>query len=167
MVRFTCMQVAAFLRAQSDQLDKAQLGELLGHHEDFAIAVMHGWIDSEPSMAGQAIDQSLRRLLGGFRLPGEAQKIDRIMEKFAEVRFLYFFGSAFCRRCGSCVGGCWLGSGCLGRRRRLATSWKSSQRCALGPCLCYVCPRDRGFYELVCELVCNWWLPGEVQLITA
>jgi hypothetical protein len=26
-----------------------------------------------------------RRLLGGFRLPGEAQKIDRIMEKFAEV----------------------------------------------------------------------------------
>jgi hypothetical protein len=24
-------------------------------------------------------------LLGGFRLPGEAQKIDRIMEKFAEV----------------------------------------------------------------------------------
>ncbi|WIA18888.1 hypothetical protein OEZ85_003561 [Tetradesmus obliquus] len=76
--------VAAFLRAQSDQLDKAQLGELLGHHEDFAIAVMHGWIDSEPSMAGQAIDQSLRRLLGGFRLPGEAQKIDRIMEKFAE-----------------------------------------------------------------------------------
>ncbi|WIA39187.1 hypothetical protein OEZ86_005312 [Tetradesmus obliquus] len=76
--------VAAFLRAQSDQLDKAQLGELLGHHEEFAIAVMHGWIDSEPSMAGQAIDQSLRRLLGGFRLPGEAQKIDRIMEKFAE-----------------------------------------------------------------------------------
>jgi hypothetical protein len=29
----------------------------------------------------------LRRLLGGFRLPGEAQKIDRIMEKFAEVRW--------------------------------------------------------------------------------
>jgi Sec7-like guanine-nucleotide exchange factor len=79
--------VAVFLRAQADQLDKAQLGELLGHHEDFAIAVMHAWVDSEPSMAGQAIDQSLRRLLGGFRLPGEAQKIDRIMEKFAEVCF--------------------------------------------------------------------------------
>ncbi|KAF6256772.1 hypothetical protein COO60DRAFT_1627056 [Scenedesmus sp. NREL 46B-D3] len=76
--------VAAFLRTQADQLDKAQLGELLGHHEDFAVAVMHAWVDGEPSMAGQAIDQSLRRLLGGFRLPGEAQKIDRIMEKFAE-----------------------------------------------------------------------------------
>lgn len=80
------VQVAAFLRAQQDNLDKTQLGELLGHHEDFAVAVMHAWVDSEPSMAGQAIDQSLRRLLSGFRLPGEAQKIDRIMEKFAEVR---------------------------------------------------------------------------------
>ena len=52
---------------------------------------MHGWIDSKPSMAGQAIDQRLRWLLGGFRLPGEAQKIDRIMEKFAEVRLWVFF----------------------------------------------------------------------------
>jgi Sec7-like guanine-nucleotide exchange factor len=77
--------VASFLRTNQDSLDKAQLGELLGHHEDFAIAVMHAWIDSEASMAGQAIDQSLRKLLAGFRLPGEAQKIDRIMEKFAEV----------------------------------------------------------------------------------
>eukprot|EP00775_Hariotina_reticulata_P004220 gene4220-4469_t len=76
--------VAGFLRGQQDQLDKAQLGELLGHHEDFSIGVMHAWIDSESSMAGEPIDQSLRRLLGGFRLPGEAQKIDRIMEKFAE-----------------------------------------------------------------------------------
>jgi len=79
------LQVASFLRSQHDNLDKAQLGELLGHHDDFAIAVMHAWIDSEPSMAGQAVDQSLRRMLAGFRLPGEAQKIDRIMEKFAEV----------------------------------------------------------------------------------
>jgi Sec7-like guanine-nucleotide exchange factor len=77
--------VAAFLRSQQDQLDKTQLGELLGHHEDFPIGVMHAWVDSEPSMAGEPIDQCLRRLLGSFRLPGEAQKIDRIMEKFAEV----------------------------------------------------------------------------------
>lgn len=79
------VQVAAFLRTHHDNLDKTQLGELLGHHEDFAVAVMHAWIDGEPSMTGQAVDQSLRRLLAGFRLPGEAQKIDRIMEKFAEV----------------------------------------------------------------------------------
>lgn len=30
------------------------------------------------------IDDALRKLLSGFKLPGEAQKIDRIMEKFAE-----------------------------------------------------------------------------------
>lgn len=78
--------MAAFLRMQHDALDRAALGELLGHHEDFAVAVMHAWVDGEASMAGTALDQALRRLLGGFRLPGEAQKIDRIMEKFAEVR---------------------------------------------------------------------------------
>ena len=29
-------------------------------------------------------DEAIRYYLSGFRLPGEAQKIDRIMEKFAE-----------------------------------------------------------------------------------
>ncbi len=31
-----------------------------------------------------AFDAAIRHFLAGFRLPGEAQKIDRIMEKFAE-----------------------------------------------------------------------------------
>ena len=42
-------------------------------------------------------DDAIRHYLAGFRLPGEAQKIDRIMEKFAE-RFVgqnpKVFGSA-------------------------------------------------------------------------
>jgi brefeldin A-inhibited guanine nucleotide-exchange protein len=38
--------------------------------------------------AGLTLDEALRRLLHEFKLPGEAQQIDRIMEKFAE---------AFCR----------------------------------------------------------------------
>jgi brefeldin A-inhibited guanine nucleotide-exchange protein len=33
--------------------------------------------------SGMNIVQALRRLLDGFRLPGEAQKIDRLVEKFA------------------------------------------------------------------------------------
>lgn len=70
---------------QADALDKAALGELMGHHDDFAVALMHAWVDGEPGMGGVPVDVALRRLLGGFRLPGEAQKIDRIMEKFAEV----------------------------------------------------------------------------------
>jgi hypothetical protein len=45
---------------------------------------MHAWVDGERS-AGQSIDAALRAMLAQFRLPGEAQKIDRIMEKFAEV----------------------------------------------------------------------------------
>jgi hypothetical protein len=67
MMKSLCMQVAGFLRTQQDNLDKAQVGELLGHHEDFAIAVMHAWVDIESSMAGQAIDQSLRRCATGRR----------------------------------------------------------------------------------------------------
>lgn len=31
-----------------------------------------------------AFDEAIRHFLSGFRLPGEAQKIDRMMEKFAE-----------------------------------------------------------------------------------
>lgn len=33
---------------------------------------------------GMSLDDALRLFLSGFRLPGEAQKIDRLMEKFAE-----------------------------------------------------------------------------------
>jgi Sec7-like guanine-nucleotide exchange factor len=45
---------------------------------------MHAYVDAE-RYPGLTLDAALRRLLAGFRLPGEAQKIDRIMEKFAEV----------------------------------------------------------------------------------
>lgn len=48
------------------------------------LQVMHAWVDQE-RYSGQAVDSALRALLAQFRLPGEAQKIDRIMEKFAEV----------------------------------------------------------------------------------
>lgn len=75
--------IATFLREQRDLLDSTQVGEYFGHHEEQAIAVMHAYIDQE-SYADLTIDAALRELLKGFRLPGEAQKIDRIMEKFAE-----------------------------------------------------------------------------------
>lgn len=42
----------------------------------------------QEDFAGVTLDIALRRLLHEFKLPGEAQQIDRIMEKFAE---------AFCR----------------------------------------------------------------------
>ena len=50
---------------------RAQLGEYLGHHEDFALAVMYAYIDAE-RFGGLSIDAALRVLLAGFRLPGAA-----------------------------------------------------------------------------------------------
>ena len=47
------------------------------------MAVMHAYIDSM-DFKGLLFDKAIRECLKGFRLPGEAQKIDRIMEKFAE-----------------------------------------------------------------------------------
>jgi guanine nucleotide-exchange factor len=44
---------------------------------------MHAYVD-ELSFKGLIFDDAIRRFLSGFRLPGEAQKIDRLMEKFAE-----------------------------------------------------------------------------------
>lgn len=74
--------VAHFLK-NTPNLDKAIIGEYLGQHEEFPLAVMHAYVDSM-NFSGLKFDTSIREFLKGFRLPGEAQKIDRIMEKFAE-----------------------------------------------------------------------------------
>ncbi|CAJ2650059.1 brefeldin A-inhibited guanine nucleotide-exchange protein 5 isoform X3 [Trifolium pratense] len=74
--------VAQFLK-NSPTLDKATIGDYLGQHEDFPLAVMHAYVDSM-KFSGMKFDTAIREFLKGFRLPGEAQKIDRIMEKFAE-----------------------------------------------------------------------------------
>ena len=44
---------------------------------------MHAYVD-QMDFTGMAFDEAIRYFLKGFRLPGEAQKIDRMMEKFAE-----------------------------------------------------------------------------------
>lgn len=75
--------IAAFLIDSKDVLDTEAVGELLGHHADRSISTMHAYVRSF-NFSGMTVDQALRMLLRGFRLPGEAQKIDRIMERFAE-----------------------------------------------------------------------------------
>ncbi|XWS26510.1 hypothetical protein CRYUN_Cryun26dG0038000 [Craigia yunnanensis] len=74
--------VAQFLR-NTPSLDKAMIGDYLGQHEEFPLAVMHAYVDSI-TFSGMKFDTAIREFLKGFCLPGEAQKIDRIMEKFAE-----------------------------------------------------------------------------------
>ncbi|CAI5472045.1 unnamed protein product, partial [Closterium sp. Yama58-4] len=73
---------AEFLRS-TPGLDKTAIGDYLGHHDDYHLEVMHAYVDGIP-FHGTSFDHAIRLFLKGFRLPGEAQKIDRIMEKFAE-----------------------------------------------------------------------------------
>ncbi|KAJ3299337.1 Brefeldin A-inhibited guanine nucleotide-exchange protein 1 [Borealophlyctis nickersoniae] len=74
--------IADFLRSTSG-LTKAAIGEYLGEGDAFNVQVMHAFIDSM-EFAGAGFVSALRSFLQTFRLPGEAQKIDRIMEKFAD-----------------------------------------------------------------------------------
>lgn len=74
-------EIATFLH-NLDGLDATMIGEYLGDGNEFNIKVMHAFTDMR-NFKDMTFDGALRLHLGGFRLPGEAQKIDRIMEKFA------------------------------------------------------------------------------------
>ncbi|XP_059050657.1 brefeldin A-inhibited guanine nucleotide-exchange protein 1 [Achroia grisella] len=65
-----------------ERLDKTFVGEYLGENDDHSKEVMYAYVDSM-NFASMDIVAALRYFLEGFRLPGEAQKIDRLMEKFA------------------------------------------------------------------------------------
>ncbi|KAK9742843.1 hypothetical protein RND81_03G200100 [Saponaria officinalis] len=75
-------EIATFLKDTSD-LSKSLIGDYLGEREEMSLKVMHAYVDSF-EFQGLELDEAIRVFLQGFRLPGEAQKIDRIMEKFAE-----------------------------------------------------------------------------------
>ncbi|BFY99374.1 hypothetical protein BsWGS_02414 [Bradybaena similaris] len=65
-----------------ERLDKTVVGDFLGENEKLHKEVMYAYID-QMDFADMDIVSALRRFLAGFRLPGESQKIDRLMEKFA------------------------------------------------------------------------------------
>ncbi|KAI0134852.1 Sec7-domain-containing protein [Daldinia grandis] len=73
--------IARFL-ISDDRLDKAQIGEYLGEGEPKNIEIMHAFVDTMDFAQRRFVD-ALRQFLQSFRLPGEAQKIDRFMLKFA------------------------------------------------------------------------------------
>ncbi|KAJ5765300.1 hypothetical protein N7520_004859 [Penicillium odoratum] len=74
--------IASFL-LRSERLDKAMLGEYLGEGDAENIAIMHHFVD-KMEFTKRRFVEALRSFLQHFRLPGEAQKIDRFMLKFAE-----------------------------------------------------------------------------------
>lgn len=77
----TIEDIAAWLH-EEQRLDKSIVGDYLGENDDHSKAVMCGYIDAM-DFVDMDIVAALRHFLEGFRLPGEAQKIDRLMEKFA------------------------------------------------------------------------------------
>ncbi|KAK9677003.1 hypothetical protein RND81_11G115400 [Saponaria officinalis] len=74
--------VANFLKNISN-VDKTMIGDYLGQHQELSLSAMHAYVDSM-NFSGMTFAAAIREFLSGFRLPGEAKKIDSIMEKFAE-----------------------------------------------------------------------------------
>ncbi|KAL1021211.1 hypothetical protein UPYG_G00010220 [Umbra pygmaea] len=85
MLGTTVEDIAQFLH-QEERLDTTQVGEYLGENVRFNKEVMYSYVD-QLDFCGRDFVSALRAFLEGFRLPGEAQKIDRLMEKFA-ARYL-------------------------------------------------------------------------------
>ncbi|XP_061695916.1 brefeldin A-inhibited guanine nucleotide-exchange protein 2 isoform X2 [Syngnathoides biaculeatus] len=85
MLGSTAENIAQFLH-QEDRLDTTQVGEFLGENIKLNKEVMYSYVD-QLDFCGRDFVSALRAFLEGFRLPGEAQKIDRLMEKFA-ARYL-------------------------------------------------------------------------------
>lgn len=68
---------------RSEDLNTTKLGEFLGENKPFYIGVLHAYVE-QFDFSNMEFDNALREFLSRFRLPGEAQKIDRIMECFAQ-----------------------------------------------------------------------------------
>ncbi|XP_016482977.1 ARF guanine-nucleotide exchange factor GNL2-like [Nicotiana tabacum] len=67
-------------------LNKTAIGDFLGDPDDFHLQVLKEFTDTFEFM-GMVLDIALRTYLETFRLPGESQKIQRILEAFAERFF--------------------------------------------------------------------------------
>lgn len=71
-----------FLRT-TPALDKTAIGDYLGEVDTLNKDVLYAHIESM-NFVQKPFVPALKTLLSGFRLPGEGQKVDRIMEKFGE-----------------------------------------------------------------------------------
>ncbi|XP_020673315.1 ARF guanine-nucleotide exchange factor GNL2 isoform X2 [Dendrobium catenatum] len=74
--------IAYFFR-YTPRLDKNKIGDYLGESNDFNIKVLNEFAQTF-EFDGVILDTALRTFLETFRLPGESQKIHRILEAFSE-----------------------------------------------------------------------------------
>lgn len=79
---FCCGPHLAVSRCECAFVFQTQVGEFLGDSTRFNKEVMYAYVD-QLDFCEKEFVSALRTFLEGFRLPGEAQKIDRLMEKFA------------------------------------------------------------------------------------
>uniref|UniRef100_A0A6Q2ZB96 Cytohesin-2 n=1 Tax=Esox lucius TaxID=8010 RepID=A0A6Q2ZB96_ESOLU len=82
LLRHTPEDVAQFLY-KGEGLNKTAIGDYLGEREEFNLKVLQAFVDLH-EFTDLNLVQALRQFLWSFRLPGEAQKIDRMMEAFAQ-----------------------------------------------------------------------------------
>ncbi|XP_054809930.1 ARF guanine-nucleotide exchange factor GNL2 isoform X2 [Prosopis cineraria] len=73
----------AFFFHYTPGLDKNLIGEYLGDPDDFHLQVLREFAATF-YFTGMALDTALRFYLETFRLPGESQKIQRVLEAFSE-----------------------------------------------------------------------------------
>lgn len=59
------------------------VGEFISEYEEYNQRILSEFV-AYCDFSGLDFDDALRYFLSKFRLPGEAQKIDRIMERFAK-----------------------------------------------------------------------------------
>jgi len=78
----TPLDIAAFLY-RGEGLSKTAIGDYLGEKSPFHEQVLKAFVDLH-DFTDLILVQALRQFLWSFRLPGEAQKIDRMMETFAQ-----------------------------------------------------------------------------------
>uniref|UniRef100_A0A673W2J4 Cytohesin 3 n=2 Tax=Salmoninae TaxID=504568 RepID=A0A673W2J4_SALTR len=81
LLQHTPEDVSQFLY-KGEGLNKTVIGDYLGERDDFNLKVLQAFVDLH-EFADLNLVQALRQFLWSFRLPGEAQKIDRMMEAFA------------------------------------------------------------------------------------
>ncbi|KAH7724491.1 cytohesin-3 [Aphelenchoides avenae] len=82
MLQENAEAVASFIYGD-DKLRKSSIGDYLGDRHQFNMDVLVCFLKFH-DFAGRMIVQALRQFLWSFRLPGESQKIDRVMERFAQ-----------------------------------------------------------------------------------
>ncbi|XP_026556341.1 cytohesin-4 [Pseudonaja textilis] len=81
VLSLNAQEVAKFLY-QGEGLNKKAIGDYLGQRDPLNLQILQAFVECH-QFGNLNLVQALRQFLWSFRLPGEAQKIDRMMEAFA------------------------------------------------------------------------------------